>query len=406
MDGDIPFEGKLGPPGGGGGGVAGGGATLLSPESKEDDAAASAMDLGDMEPEKRSYPPGNPRIDMLGRSSERRNVFKSPEGDPPQDGGQPTGGGGVGGGDHVSVAAAAAGALDVVAIAQGKEPMQKSTSLTAKVFAAGLGVRSSVESTARSSAASATGTSFSGGGGGGGNGNASPDTLSPTSTSADAPHTRSMGRRQGDSTRMMQKLFGKTDEGPGASSSQPTSPSSRPAPKESGDSSRILVSGPTDNSAAPPPPLSNSANSCASSRGADGGKPRGSPRGGSKHRNAATVLPRPTQGWGADPDESGGGGGDGNGSSSRKQWPDGYAESKQPVTEGGHPAESAPDEMKVEQQRCEGGTNSGAGIFKDGPATAAPKCGLCLVSVPAVSVWQSSPSVVCVPGNNIICQRR
>ncbi|CAN0249897.1 unnamed protein product, partial [Ectocarpus sp. 8 AP-2014] len=112
--------------------------------------------------------------------------------------------------------AAAAGALDVVATAQGKEPMQKSTSLTAKVFASGSGVRSSVASTARSSAASATGTSCSGGGGGGGgggNGNASPDTLSPTSTSADAPHTRSMGRRQGDSTRMMQKLFGKTEEG-------------------------------------------------------------------------------------------------------------------------------------------------------------------------------------------------
>ncbi|CAN0523236.1 unnamed protein product, partial [Ectocarpus sp. 12 AP-2014] len=80
MDGDIPFEGQLGPSGGGGGGgggsVAGRGATLLSPESKEDYAAAPAMDLGDMEPKKRSYPPGNPRIDMLGRSSERRDVFK------------------------------------------------------------------------------------------------------------------------------------------------------------------------------------------------------------------------------------------------------------------------------------------------------------------------------------------
>lgn len=394
MDGEIPYEGQyqeLGRPGGGGGGdVAGGATSLLSPESKED--AAAAMDLGDMEPRMRSYPPENPRIEILGRSSERRDLCK-PDGGR-QDGGQPTGSGGVGGGDQDN-AAAPAGASDGLASAQGKEPMQKSTSLTAKVFASGSGMRSSAASTARSarsSAASVTGTSFSGSAAGGGNGNASPDTLSPTSTSADALPSRGMGRRQGDST--LQKLFRKKDEGPGESSSQPTSPSSRPAPaKESGGSSRSLLSGPTATAAVPPaavmpsasaastPPdhsvaaaaaavtSSNSVKSSATSHGG-GSKSRDSPLGGSKHGNAAPVMPRPSQRWAVDPDGSSDGGG-GNGSTSRKRTHAGFA----PVTTGDQPADGAPEE-KVEQQLCEGGTNdrSGAGICKDGSAPAAPKC--------------------------------
>eukprot|EP00752_Nemacystus_decipiens_P003083 g2855.t2 len=194
MGGELPYEGlrqDLFHQEAGGSGVQVGvenGAALPAglSESKESGATAAA-----------------PRLDLLEKSSNSRDLLSAQRQQQQQDGG------------------GAAAAVDPAA-AHGKEPMQKSSSLTAKVFAAARTDRGSAGS-ARLSAASAAGTVSSGGAGD----RVSPDNMSPTSnaTSTDAPPVRELAsRRQGDSG--VRKLFRTADDGNGGGpSSQPTSPS-------------------------------------------------------------------------------------------------------------------------------------------------------------------------------------
>ena len=195
-------------------------------ESKESGATAAAAAAGSAAAAAAAAAAADaaPRLDRLEKSINSRDLLSDQQRQQQQqDGGggaengatsgaASSAGGGGGGGDTNDAASAAA------------HGMQKSSSLTAKVFAAARADRGSSGSGsgARFSAASATGTAFSGGGGD----RASPENLSPTSnaTSTDALPVRELvGRRQGDSSHL-QKLFRTADDGHGGSSSQPTSP--------------------------------------------------------------------------------------------------------------------------------------------------------------------------------------
>eukprot|EP00903_Cladosiphon_okamuranus_P016576 g15291.t1 len=209
-----------------------------------------------------------PRLEVLKKSMNSRHLLSDPQ---QPDGRQAAGGDAERGGAGAAGGAASSAAADgetIAALPPGKDPMQKSSSLTAKVFA--IAHRGSSGSGGRFSAASAasvgtatgtgtgtgtatgtgtgTGTGTALSGDGGGDHHIFPDNVSPTSnaTSNGALPARELGgRRQGDSfSSHLQKLFRTADDGNGGSSSQPTSPSSQAARKEDlrSTSTRSLLS--------------------------------------------------------------------------------------------------------------------------------------------------------------------
>lgn len=247
MDGEVPYEGlrqDLFHQEARGGRIEVGvenGATLRAGLSESDEAATVGA-VG-----------AAPRLDLLEKSTNTRHLLtdhqQQDDGQAASNGAVPGGAGAAGGAPSSAAAggggggdaddAADGGTAAAAAPPHGKEPMQKSSSLTAKVFAIARTDRGSPGSGARFSAASAgtgAGMALSGGGG---DHRASPDNLSPTSntTSNDALPVRELAvRRQGDSSHL-QKLFRTADDGTNCgSSSQPTSPSARALRREDGRS--------------------------------------------------------------------------------------------------------------------------------------------------------------------------